>query len=372
MDRIIELRHELHSNPELSGGETETAQRIVRFFASLAPDSILKNLGGTGVAVVFSGTAPGPTVLLRAELDALPIQESNPVPYRSSLPGVAHKCGHDGHMAILAAVGQELASRRPASGRVILLFQPAEETGDGAAAIISDPHFAEIAPDYAFALHNLPGFPLGQIVTRTGSFSSASRGITIRLQGAPAHAAQPETGRSPAPALAGIIAKLPDLSAGVAPTKEVAFITIVGAKLGEQAFGTAPGEAEVWATLRSETDATMEAIVAYAETLANESAASFNLDCTIEYSDIFYATKNSARANEIIRSSTNGSILELERPFRWSEDFGRFTTIAEGALFGIGAGLNMAELHNSDYDFPDAMIAPAARVFQRIIGNCLE
>jgi amidohydrolase len=372
MDNIIQLRHELHQNPELSGMETETADRIVRFFESLAPDMILKNLGRTGVAVVFSGTNPGPTVLLRAELDALPIQESNHMPYCSLNQGVAHKCGHDGHMAILAAIGESLAAVRPTKGRVVLLFQPAEENGAGAKAVVSDPRFAQIAPDFVYALHNIPGFPLGQVVIRNGSFSSASRGISIRLSGAPAHAAQPETGRSPAQALAEIIETLSSVPPGTAPAGEVAFITVVGAQLGEKAFGTAPAQAEIWATLRSETDPTMAAIIAYTEKVVQNAATAFNLDYSFDYSDIFPATVNSARANEIIRLGTEGPVLEIEHPFRWSEDFGHLTEIAEGALFGIGAGVEMPELHNSDYDFPDELIPPATRVFKKIIAQCLE
>lgn len=372
MDSVIELRHELHRNPELSGVEVQTAERIVGFFEPLHPDMILKNLGGNGVAVVFSGTAPGSTVLLRAELDALPIQEINQLTYSSLHPGIAHKCGHDGHMAILAAVGLELSANRPDSGRVVLLFQPAEETGAGAAAVIRDPRFAEIAPDFVFALHNIPGFPAGQVIIRSGSFSSASRGMTVKLLGAPAHAAQPETGFSPAIAMAQIIERLSNVPPTIASPEETAFATVVGAKLGEKAFGTAPGEAEIWATLRTETDVAMEKMVTYAEKIVNDSADLFNLTVLIEYTDIFSATINSSLGSDIVRRSIKQySILELERPFRWSEDFGCFTAIAEGALFGIGSGIGTPELHNNHYDFPDEVIAPAAQIFLQIIEQCL-
>lgn len=372
MDSIIELRHELHRNPKISGREKETAERIIRFFKPLVPDAILDNLGGTGVAVVFSGAKPGPTVMLRAELDALPIQEKNRLPYRSENPGIAHKCGHDGHMAILAAVGTELTAARPPKGRVVLLFQPSEETGAGAAAVIRDARFSEIAPDYVFALHNLPGYPLGQVVTRRGAFTSASRGVTIGLRGASAHAAQPETGRSPALAMARIIERLTQQPSGLASPHEIAFITVVGAQLGERAFGTAPADAEIWATLRSTTDTQMAALISYAEEATKDLAEMFKLDFMIEYSDIFTATLNSACAIDIVHRNAEGRVHELEHPFRWSEDFGRFTALAEGALFGIGAGTDMPELHDSNYDFPDDLIAPATRIFKKIIRQILS
>ncbi|MDX2481107.1 MAG: amidohydrolase [Desulfuromusa sp.] len=371
MNRAIELRHELHQNPELSGREAETAERIIQFFTPLRPDALIKNLGGNGIAVIFNGVDPGPTVLLRAELDAVPIQETTQTPYQSVRPHIAHKCGHDGHMAILAAVGLKLASERPPRGRVVLLFQPAEETGVGAAAVIADPRYSEITPDLVFALHNLPGFPLGQVVIRDGTFTSASRGITIKLSGSTAHAAQPETGYSPALAMAQIITRLSSLSAKPV-TAETAFVTVVGAKLGTKSFGTAPGVAEIWATLRSETDAVMETMIGQTQQIVSNAALASSLGYSIDYSDIFQATVNSQYANNIIRSScAKESVAEPANPFRWSEDFGCFTALTQGALFGIGAGKGAPELHNSHYDFPDSLIEPAAQLFCEIINHSL-
>lgn len=265
LDPVIRLRHQLHRRPELSGEESETAKTVAGFFRPLAPDAIIENVGGSGLAIVFAGTQDGPTVLFRCELDALPIRELNDFEHRSVVTGVSHKCGHDGHMAILAAAGIELASRRPVRGKVVLLFQPAEETGAGAAAVIRDPAFVPINPDFSFALHNLPGFPLGTLVLRDGAMTCASQGMTITLTGSTAHAAQPETGNSPAQAMCQIIEKLSALPTGIVPAGETAFVTVVGSKLGERAFGTAPGYAEIWATLRSETDGTMSGIVEFAQ-----------------------------------------------------------------------------------------------------------
>lgn len=372
MEEIVGLRHALHQRPELPGQERETARQIVGFLSALHPEALYTELGGTGVAALFAGKAPGPTLLLRAELDALPIRELTPGPYRSLRPEVSHACGHDGHMAILAAVGRQLAARRPARGRVVLLFQPAEETGSGAAAVLGDPRFAALAPDFVFALHNLPGFPLGQVLVRDGAFAAASRGATIALAGATAHAAQPETGRSPALAMARIIEGLARLPAEVAGGG-FALATVVGAQLGKRAFGTAPGAAEIWATLRSETDQGMDRVVAYTEGLAAEQAARYGLDWSLDYDDIFAATENSPIANEVVRGcSGEGGVVELAAPFRWSEDFGRFTAIAPGALFGLGAGAGVPELHNGDYDFPDELIGPATMIFRRIIAHYLD
>ncbi len=372
MDAAIELRRDLHRSPELSGAESGTARLIRSFFARLAPDAIVERIGGDGLAVVFDGPLPGPSVMLRCELDALPIQELNDFAHRSATPGVSHKCGHDGHMAILAAVGAGLARERPARGRVVLLFQPAEETGQGAAAVIADPRFEEIRPDFSFALHNLPGFPLGQVVLRDGVFSCASRGLAVALTGATAHAAQPETGVSPALALSRIVAGLTPVPDRIVPEDEIAFATVVGARLGDKAFGTAPADARVWATLRSETDATMTALVDYAERIVREAAAEQGLTVAVDYEDVFPATVNTPAASAIVRDALGPDRPAVpDAPFRWSEDFGHFTALADGAMFGIGAGESVPDLHNADYDFPDELIDVARGVFDAILKRCL-
>ena len=194
---LTALRHALHRRPEVSGDEAETADRIADELTNLGADRIWRGLGGHGVAAEFTGASDGPTVLLRCELDGLPIREISDLPYRSEVEGKGHLCGHDGHMVSILGVAMHLA-RRPACGRVILLFQPAEETGAGAQAVIDDPRWAEIKPDYAFAYHNLPGRPLGEIGLRAGPGNCASRGMQILLEGKSSHAAAPQDGLSPA------------------------------------------------------------------------------------------------------------------------------------------------------------------------------
>ena len=372
MNETIELRHTLHKHPELSGYEVNTAQRIIEFFEALQPDSVLQGLGGTGVAFVYNAEKPGPTLLLRCDLDAVPVNELNEMEYKSTVPGVSHQCGHDGHMAIIAAVGQWLSCHQLKCGRVVLLYQPAEETGAGAQAVISDPKYSQILPDYVFALHNLPGFPMGQVVLREGVFCCASRGLSIQLNGKTAHAAQPETGVSPAQAMCRIIELLSHLPAELSDPNELAFATVVGSKLGEKAFGTAPGKAEVWVTLRSETDATMANIMEYVECQVKQLSLDLGLEHLMSYHDVFTATVNSAKAIRLInKSATNMDVVNVNEPFRWSEDFGQFTALTEGALFGLGSGDRTPHLHNPDYDFPDELVAVGASIFQNIIKDNL-
>ncbi len=372
MATSIELRHALHAHPELSSREQATMERLAAFFAPLAPDETIAGLGGTGIAFAFGRAGGGPTVLLRSELDALPIAEANEMPYRSRQDGVSHKCGHDGHMAILAEVGRRLSQDRPGRGRVVLLYQPAEETGAGAAAVLADPAFERIRPDSVFALHNVPGYPLGQVIVRDGTFACASRGMHIRLTGRTAHAAEPETGASPAAALATIVTAFGQLSVAPGEGRELRLVTVVGAAMGGPNYGIAPGEGELHATLRSETDATMAGLVNHCEAIAREQAAQHGLGIDIDYHEVFDATVNAPAAVDTIRQACRDlDVREAEQPFRWSEDFGRFTQVAEGAFFGLGAGTGIPDLHHRDYDFPDALIDAGARTFLRIVGERL-
>ena len=168
----IDFRHQLHQFPELSMNEYDTAARVIDFMTPLKPDQLIPSLGGTGVAVIF-GTDGGKSVMLRCELDALPIIELNEFPHKSQCHGVSHKCGHDGHMAILAAVAKHYSVNRPANGQVILLFQPAEETGEGAKAVLTDKSAPCLTADYAFALHNVPKFEMGEVIIKSGTMCCA-------------------------------------------------------------------------------------------------------------------------------------------------------------------------------------------------------
>src|SRR5690606_34325610 len=174
-----------------------TAREVVSFLAHAKPDLVLAGLGGHGVAAVYDSGKAGPTLMFRSELDALPILELSGVEHASLVAGRSHMCGHDGHTAILAGLARQFGRKRPGRGRVVLMFQPAEETGDGAAGVTADPRFDAIAPDFAFSLHNLPGVPFGEVRLKAGVVNCASRGMRIVLEGKTAHSSMPETGTSP-------------------------------------------------------------------------------------------------------------------------------------------------------------------------------
>lgn len=370
---VIPLRKELHQHPELSGQEKNTSKRILGFVNKSQPGAIVENIGGHGLAFVFDSGKPGPCVLFRTDTDALPIQEVNTFEYKSGNEGVAHKCGHDGHMAIMSLLSRKIAAQRPKRGKVVLLFQPAEETGEGAEKVILDEKFKQIKPDMAFALHNLPGYDRHTIVMREGPFASASKGMIVKLKGVTSHAGEPENGKNPARAMAEIVQKFLDLPQD-SSFKDFTLVTLIHTRLGERAFGTSAGYAEVMATLRTYRNDDMEIISAKAETIAREAAAKDHIETEISYTEEFPATVNNQECNRYVSDASkklNLKRAEKDQPFRWSEDFGQFTYRFKGAMFGLGSGKNQPQLHNPDYDFPDEVIDTGANMFFDIYTGLL-
>lgn len=371
---LAEMRQTLHAMPELSGEEHLTASRIKALLTAFPPDEILESVGGTGVAAVYDSPKPGDTVMIRCELDGLPIVETGNPAYRSKHPGRGHQCGHDGHMSILLGVAQALKRTPPAQGRVVLLFQPAEEVGTGARAVLADPRFTQIKPDHVLALHNLPGHERHRIVLKSGRVNCASRGMRIRYTGKTAHASMPETGRSPALAMASAIRRMSMLSTRGALDEIFALVTVVHAALGERAFGVAPGDAEIWATLRTVTDERMQRLVEEASAIARDAAKEHALVCHIDFDDVFRACDNDHRLIEAYRQSAaelNLDVTELDEPLRFSEDFGEYADIAPSAMFFLGAGTAHPALHNPDYDFPDELIRSGTLMFLATLNRLL-
>lgn len=375
---VVELqafRHDLHRHPEVSGEERDTARRVVEALRPLAPSKLLTELGGHGVAAVFESKEPGPTLLFRAELDALPIEEKSQADHRSTVAGKGHLCGHDGHSTILLALATGLSRQPVARGRVVLLWQPAEEDGSGAAAVLKDPRFAEIRPDFAYSLHNMPGLAFGTVALKSGPVNCASRGMKIRLSGKTAHASQPETGLSPMAAMSRLMPALTALSNGAPPATDFTLATVTHASLGEQAFGIAPGDAEIWVTLRTLIDDRMAELCEKAEQLVVEAARETGLEHAISYHDIFFHCENAPEAVAHLEEALTSEGVRFDEgtlPMRASEDFGRLRAICPSAMFFIGAGEKHPALHNPDYDYPDDLTAIGARVFMAVIRKALD
>lgn len=371
---LTALRRHLHQWPEVSGQERQTAAKIVDELKALGPAQILSELGGHGVAAVFDSGVSGDTVLFRAELDALPIAELSGVPWSSEEPGKGHLCGHDGHMVMLLALGRLIARRPIAKGRMVLMFQPAEEDGSGARAVVADPAFAQVRPDWAFAIHNEPGRPFGYVSTRAGLINCASQGLQITLTGKTAHAADPDTGVSPGVAVAALIPALGALGQGGALDDAFRLATVTHVRMGEDTFGIAPGEAVINVTLRTAKDAPMAEMVAAAQDLATQAARNAGLSVRFSDCDVFAASINDAQAVAVaIRAMDALGVPHGDDglPMRASEDFGVFGHGAKAAMLCLGPGVDFPALHNPDYDFPDDLIPIGAAIFETIARELL-
>lgn len=375
MEDLIAIRKHLHQHPELSGFEMLTADFLLKGFKQLKTSQIIEEIGGHGFVVVFDSGIEGPSLLFRSELDGLPIQETSDLDYKSIFNGKGHQCGHDGHMSILLGLGKQLAANPIKKGKVSLLFQPAEETGEGAEAVIHDPLFQDLKFDEVFALHNLPGYPFGAIVVKNDSFTAAVKSVVIELHGKTAHASEPENGINPAKAVGEILKAIEELNINKPEQADFKLATLVHVKIGEPAYGVSAGEASVHHTFRSWTNENLAKLEKEIIEKATEIAVKNQLSISHHFLQRFYASENDSESVDLVRKAceTNDfNLIENQTPFKWGEDFGYFTKKYKGCIFGLGAGLNQPALHHPDYDFPDQLIEKGVKIFSAIIKERLE
>jgi len=363
----IEFRKKLHRKPELSEQEMLTSRAIATQLKNFGFNPIEK-IGGHGIICIIDSGNKGETTLLRADFDALPIDEVAQHDHASENVGIMHACGHDGHTASLLLVAKQLSIHPPKKGNVILLFQPAEETGTGALSMLQDKRLQSLQIDNVFAYHNLPGHPLKQILIKEGTMACASTGVLIEFEGKTSHAARPEQGLSPSKAMMDTIQYLESIPEQY--TNAFSLVTVVHATLGEEAFGISPGYAKVMATMRSDSNTTFENMKNRLQQLLTKIQEETTIKIKLTWDEPFRASINSHRHSKLVEQQAKRSGLSvkvLNSPLQWSEDFSEFLAKWNGALFCIGSGESHPELHNPDYDFPDEIIETASQVFMSLI-----
>ena len=394
--KILEsLRHKLFKSAELSGNEKETNKIINRFLEKTNPDVHLKNVGGYGIIAIYKGVEDGRNIMLRADIDGLNIPlmstdngqqatdvfelsavstkcQSSKLKVQSSKLNAqsSHRCGHDGHATILCGLAMRLGKKRPAKGNVILLFQPAEETGEGAKAVINDPQFRDLKIDTAFALHNLPSYAKHQIVVKKDCFASASLGLKLIFDGKTSHASQPEKGNNPQIVVTTLLDAFQRKYENLKKDKHHTILTITRVVIGEETFGVTPGHAEIWMTLRSQDDKALQNLTESTIGLCEYISKEYRLNFSHSIHEDFAATMNSGDNTELVRQAARElklSVNEIKEPFPWSEDFGRFGNICPICLFGLGCGLEHEPLHSPRYEFEDEIIDTGIDVFEKII-----
>lgn len=351
------IRHKLHEAPGVSGNEFYAHNLIVKFLEKHCnPDFVYGHVGGYGVVAEWGANTSQSAVAFRADTDALPI---------------GHRCGHDGHTTILLRLAQMISEHREeiiARTNVVLIFQPDEETGLGAKKIIDSNVLQRFNIQRIYALHNIPGYPLGEVLLNLHTFAAASSGVVYRLEGRATHASTPEKGINPGLAVADIIQQFQRFNN--ASSQHFTQSTLICARVGEESFGTSAGMAEVMFTLRAFTNDDMQHLLSEADVVAHQIADRYHLQFSSSLVDPFRATENSSVLVEEMERTLADIPCRyryLLEPFRWSEDFAEYLTLYPGVLFGVGAGEKHVELHHPDYDFPDELIEPAAQVFYSLI-----
>jgi len=370
---LLKIRRSLHSLAELSGKEQMTSQYIFNLILKFKPDYVMTNIAGFGLVFGFNGKYSGGKIGFRAELDAVPIEEENNFFYKSKTSNVSHKCGHDGHSTILIGLAERL-SNREFRGQVYLIFQPSEENGEGAEKMLSDYKFREIDFDYIFAIHNVPNFEQSLVLIRDGIFAASSIGVKVKFIGEQSHTAEMSYGVSPSVATSELIWFVEKDLANKYRNTNI-FANIVYTCLGVKGFGVLPAFSEIWLTARAIKIIDRDYLVEEIKSKVSELAEKYKLQFKIELCDNFPSTINDSETNNIVKKSVeklNLKFLELEEPFMWSEDFGRFTEKYKGAIIGLGAGQKCMPLHNSRYDFPDEITKTGINLLEQIIYTVNE
>ena len=369
-DTFYQIRRELHQHPELSGHEARTARFVEDKLQAFHPTKVIRHVGGHGLLVEYFFSEDGPTVLFRADMDAVAVQEPDDIPHHSQTPGVAHKCGHDGHTTILLRFARMLSERPLPKGRVLLLFQPAEENGSGSKAVLDTKVLDYYKIDKAFALHNIPGYPASAVLCKEDSFTCAVVSVSITLTVKTSHAAEPQKGISPIPATLNIVDELLRWNNTDIQSDDYFLSTIVEIHVGEEAYGVSAGNSVIRATLRAKTDKLLhQHAQQLKELVATECKRTPDLQHEMEWLEPFSANENDPQSVGMIKNAAlrnNLPYIELQTPFSWGEDFGLFTQQYKGAIFGLGSGENCAPLHSPQYDFPDEVIETGATLFYTI------
>ncbi|HZP83595.1 MAG TPA: amidohydrolase [Chthonomonadaceae bacterium] len=375
LPEVVETRHHLHQNPELSDREEKTATFVAERLRALGMDEVRERVGGYGVVGVLRGAKPGPTFAFRADMDALPIQEENDLPYKSCNPGVMHACGHDGHTSTLLGTAATLAQLRDRiPGTIKFLFQPAEETVGGAARMCAEGVMEGV--DAIVALHGWPGMEVGQIGVRSGPAMASADTFDITIQGCGAHAAMPHIGVDPIVVGAQVVTALQTLaSREISPTDSVV-VTVTQFHAGT-AYNIIPGTAELKGTVRCLSRAVRDSMAERIERVVAGVCSALRAEYTFQHRPGTPVTINDAGFNALVAevgAELLGAenVFHLDAPSMGAEDFGIFLHHAPGAMFRLGVGADMPPLHTPCYNFADAALPKGIELFCRIALRYLE
>lgn len=367
-------RHDLHQNPELGYEETRTSKAVADRLEAWGLE-VHRGIGRTGVVGVLDGElGAGPTIGLRADMDALPMEEETGAEHRSKNPGIFHGCGHDGHTTMLLGAARHLAATRRFAGRVVFVFQPAEEGLAGARAMIEDGLFDRFPCDEVFGMHNWPQLDLGQVAVRTGPMMAASDLVRIEVEGVGAHAAMPHRGVDPVFVASQIIGALQSLvSRSTSPT-DAAVVSITKVEAGTAA-NVIPRTATLTGTCRSFRAETRDRLEAGIQRIAVGVAEALGATARVTYSRGYPPTVNHADQTAFAREVAAGmlgedAVVVDPEPSMGGEDFAFMLEQVPGTYVWLGTGGEF-DLHHPRYDFNDAALPLGASYWVELVESRL-
>ena len=370
--KLTEIRHEFHQYPELGFQETKTKTKIAKFLRAKG----LEVIEGVGVIGVLKSGSGSKTIGLRADMDALPIQETSKHAYSSKHPGVMHACGHDGHTTMLLGAAEELANSLDFDGTVIFIFQPNEENGLGAKAMLNEGILSRFPISEIFALHNLPGTETGRIITRKGLICSSESLFEISLKGQGGHASMPHVGRDTISVGCEIIQSLQNiiskkLAPGSGSVLSVTEFTSDGAR------NVLPGNSLIKGDVRSRNKEDRLEIKRLMGTLVKGISDAHEITGEVSFETEFVETINSSDQTETVIAVAEELGLSLDgncEPMSFSEDFAHFSNIVPGCFFLLGngqTGCASSPLHSSSYDFNDELLPIGIKIWSRLVRKIL-
>jgi amidohydrolase len=339
---LVRYRRHFHAHPELSLVEFETARFIERELRDMGYDELHTGVGGTGILATLKGGKPGPVTLLRADMDALPIQEQNQVSYRSENDGVMHACGHDGHMAILLGAARELQQRRDdVRGTIVLCFQPGEEGHAGNKLMIEDGALEDPHVDRTFALHLYSGLDVGKVGIRDGAFFASSDRFDIELTGRGGHGAMPQFAVDPIVGASQLVTLLQTVVSREIAASQPAVLT-VGSLHAGTTFNVIPDRAELHGSVRAFDETVRQEIPKRIERLVAGLCEAMRLDYRLDYRFVYPPTVNDRATNDVVRDVARevvgaDDVVDPHEIVMWSEDMSFMHELRPGAYFVVGA-----------------------------------
>ena len=376
LPELAAIRHDLHAHPEMLFQEERTAKIVAEECRRLGFE-VTTGIAKTGVVASLTNGTAKRTIGIRADMDALPIQEQTNLPYASKYPGKMHACGHDGHTTMLLGLARYLAEHRNFDGTVRLIFQPSEEDEGGAFRMIEDGLFTRFPCDRVFALHNLPGEAEGQVVVRPGPITASCDVFTIVVQGVGGHGALPHKSVDPVVAASSIVLGLQTVVSRNLDPHDPAVVT-VGAINGGSMATVIPEEVRLLVGVRTVTKPVRDLVLTRIKDFAMAHAKSYGCTADVQigldswsYPSGFNTADEAALVREVaIEMGQDPAKVDMRGPFMFSEDFSAMQEVVPSCYFGLGAGPGPM-LHDPGYNFNDALLVKGPAFWARLVEKAL-